>query len=330
VSKDTTGTLAYGSSHQTYGGFVPMPEDLQPLVGVVLGPPGTQRLQRSYSGVMPSAGVQYQIKPEMMAYFSYNKGYKAGGINGQNGLGVPTDIEYGPEHVDAYEAGIKSKWFGDSVLANLDVFRSNYSGLQVPAIHCHPVTNICTNEVSNAGKSISQGVELEAQWVINENFRFTANITYLESYYVSYHNAPPTTLQMFCGGANGGSYVLPYCARFPNPVPAIADLSGFPTLYAPRWSGALRATYTTLFAGGQRFTADVSPFFTSSYNPDPDGLFPSLGDYVRLDARLAFETADGHWAFAVIGKNLADRVIATTLNYKEEPRNVAAQFRYKW
>jgi hypothetical protein len=135
---------------------------------------------------------------------------------------------------------------------------------------------------------------------------------------------------MFCAGSNGGSYILPYCARYPNPVPAVADLSGFPTLYAPKWSGALRASYTTLFAGGHRFTADLSPFFTSSYNPDPDGLFPSLGNYVRWDARLQLETPDGHWAFAIIGKNLADRIIATTLNTREEPRNLAAQFRFKW
>jgi len=51
---------------------------------------------------------------------------------------------------------------------------------------------------------------------------------------------------------------------------------------------------------------------------------------VRLDGRVALETRDGRWAIDLIGKNLTDRVIATSVNTKELPRALAVQFRYRY
>ena len=92
--------------------------------------------------------------------------------------------------------------------------------------------------------------------------------------------------------------------------------------------------------GSYKFTTELSPYFTSRYNPDPDGIFPSSGDYVRLDAKLTLALPDGRWTIDVIGKNLTNRIIiagtagsagsAAGPTTKEEPLNVAAQVRYRW
>ena len=91
--------------------------------------------------------------------------------------------------------------------------------------------------------------------------------------------------------------------------------------------------------GGYKFTGVLSPYFTSSYNRDPQlvalGFISGTPAYVRLDARLSLETPQGHWAFDLIGKNLTNKiiVISTPGLYnatKEEPVNVAVQLRYKW
>jgi len=317
VQKDSYGTLDYGydPTNQLYGGFAPIPADLESKWGVVLGAPGDHNLAISDHAWMPSAGAQFQIDPERMLYFSYTKGFKAGGINAQNGLGVPSTEEYGPEHVNAYELGLKSKWFNDKLLLNLDVFRSNYQGLQVDESLYHPESNVYSAEVGNAGSARSQGVELESQWVVTKEFRLSTNITYLDSYYVSFPDASPTTLAQFEGLH-------------------VSDLSGQATQYAPRWSGSLNARYTLFLPGGFQFITQVSPYFSSRYYVQSGDPFYIVDAYTRLDGRFSLESPDGHWGLDVIGKNLTDRIITTgwggsfNLESKQEPRNVAAQVRY--
>jgi hypothetical protein len=93
-----------------------------------------------------------------------------------------------------------------------------------------------------------------------------------------------------------------------------------------------------LLPGGYKFTTQLTPFLTSAYatsSGSPDDHFNRVAGYVRLDARLTLETPDSHWAFDLIGKNLTDHVIVSGFGglyfaSKERPRNVAAQFRFRW
>ena len=174
---------------------------------------------------------------------------------------------------------------------------------------------------------MSQGAELETQWAVSRDFRLLANVSYLDSHYVSYHQ-PRTALENFCAG----NYVLPYCSQFSNPLPAFHDAAGESTAYAPKWSGSVTASYSVTLAGDYQFTTALSPYFTSSYNPDPDGIYRALGDYMRLDARLTLAWPANRWAVDLIGKNLTNRLIETSgaLNgggHKEKPRILALQFR---
>lgn len=340
-NKDFDGYLYYGTSKQLYGGFTPIPPDVASLWSILNGLPGTQSVDRSDQAWMPSAGLQYRIQPDLMAYFSYNRGFKAGGFNGLLPNRAPSDLAFGPEHVNAYELGFKSKWLDERVLVNFDVFRSNYQGLQANTQVFQPVSNTYAPLVRNAAASRSEGAEIEAQWLIVRDFRLAANVSYLHSYYASYPNASPTTLQGYCQKLTAAQFAgTPLCQLYPYPVPSILDLSGEPTPYSPRWSGSVVASYSVSLPGDYRFGAELMPYLTAGYQGSGgdtnDPLFHIAG-YTRLDARLTFEKDGGRWAIDVIGKNLTDHVIATNpgspffyLASKEMPRNVAAQFRFHW
>jgi iron complex outermembrane recepter protein len=340
VNKDGFGKIGWGyvPSGQFYGGYVPMPPDIGSILDFIAPSGQGQVFNRSDKAWMPSAGLQYNLMPEAMMYFSYSRGFLAGGFNALNPLGPPQNVEFGPEKVDAYEVGLKSTWLADRLLVNLAAFRSNYADLQVTAAVFHPELNITTYETRNAATSRSQGLELETRWLLTRDFNLAANVTYLDSHYLRYQNAPPTTLQTYCSSLSFADYsATPQCARFPFPVQTnFSDASGQPTNYAPRWSGSLTASYSLLLHGDHTLTAQVIPYFTSHYNPDPDGLYPSLGNYVRLDASLTLAGRHNHWDLDIIGKNLTDRVIvgggsySDTLVSKETPRSVAVQFRYRW
>jgi iron complex outermembrane receptor protein len=271
---------------------------------------------------MPSIKVQYKIDPSAMGYLSYAGGFKAGGFNGADNTGVASNLAYGPEHVNAYEAGIKSTWLDNRVLVNFDVFLSDYTDLQVS-------TNLATPEgtfvslVKNAASSRSQGAELEAQWVVSRQLRLTAEVTYLDAYYISYPNVSATQLQQLHGLST-------------------QDLSGQPTEFAPKWSGNVSGTYTMALPSDYTFTTEITGLFSSPYFlSGTDDPTVQQSSYQRLDARLSLESTGGRWAFDVIGKNLTDQTIQTfaapyTLSpgsvyaTKQSTRSLAAQVRFKW
>jgi iron complex outermembrane receptor protein len=334
VRKSFSGDLSYGSAHQTFGGFVPLPAELQVLGTPIYGVPGGAILSRGDDAWMPSAGLQYQIAPAVMAYFSYSRGFKSGGFNGEE---PSQNVNYGPEHVNAYELGVKSKWADDALLVNLDVFRSNYKGLQVDSFFTVGAVGGVTTvaqEIQNAAASLTEGVELETQWVPVKGIHLTANATYLDSHYVDYPNAPAGTLQAYCGNTN---YALPDCSIYPQPVASDTSLSGVATNYAPRWSGSVTAAYTVLLPRNNQITFALMPFatahFAGAYGNANDRFYQQAG-YLRLDGRLSLESADGHWSFDIIGKNLTNRIILETVSRglaaKQEPANAAAQLRYQW
>ncbi len=81
--------------------------------------------------------LNYQILPETMIYINNSLGYKTGGFNGQNFVDSNIEI-YKPEHLNNYEAGIKSDFdlgaIGmESVKARIDasVFYGVYRGIEI-------------------------------------------------------------------------------------------------------------------------------------------------------------------------------------------------------
>jgi outer membrane receptor protein involved in Fe transport len=167
---------------------------------------------------------------------------------------------------------------------------------------------------------LSQGVEFQGKWVMGRHFNLAVSGTYLDSHYTSYPNASPTTLQTFEG----------YKAF---------NQTGWPTFYAPKWSGSLTGIYSTALPSGYRFIAAIEPIATSDYFNDALDL--RAGAYIRLDSRLTLESPSGRWSLDVIGQNLADRDIVvfqgpqatapgTLLEQKEQPRSVAMQIRVEW
>jgi len=236
--------------------------------------------------------------------------------------------------VNDYEVGLKSKWLNDTLLLNLNLFRGDYTDLQVSAsrLYTDPVTGqeFGIPFIGNAAKSRSQGVELEGQWVPAKGFSFGVNVTYLNAHFVSYPNSAQTTVQGYCATTGAGT---PYCIRqFPRGVPVVDDLSGQATPYAPRWSGSLNVVYGIMLPGDLRFTTELDPYFTTEYSTVSGDPIYRIGGYVRLDGRLALGPEHGRWSIDLIGKNLTDRTIVTYQDVytftKEQPRNVALQFRY--
>ncbi len=353
VDKNYSYDSFFGNATQTYGGIAALPGAGCTASSTASGPQAIASTfgigaactfygDRRDHAFMPSADIQYNFAPAVMGYASYSRGFLAGGFNGADTTGVRSNIPYNPEYVNAYEAGLKSKWLDNSLLANVALFRSDYSDLQVTAQEVTPGGSVI-GVVKNAASARTQGVEFQGAWAITRAFRLSTDVTYLHARYVSYPTGQLTDLGLFCHTPGNASN--PYCiAAFGGDPGPYQNLSGKPTPYAPDWSASVNAGYTRTLPGGAELTANVTPYVTSSYylpgagSDGPEDLQPG---YVRWDALLSLASPDGRWALDVIGKNLSDKIVLTSVtdlplslgSYvvgREMRRNFAGQVRYKW
>jgi len=318
VTKKGTRNPVFGMApNADFSQFTPFDPVTTSVIAAILGSdlgdfPDKRRRDDKF---LPSAGVQYDLTEDMMAYFAFTKGFKAGGFSAANQINT-----FGPERVDAYEAGIKSILFDRKLTLNANVFRSDYSGLQETTITFNPLP---VNGVANAARSRAQGVEISAVYQPTRMVRFSTDIAYLDSKYGSYPNGVCTMAQTAA-----------------VPVGCVQDMSGKRRPYAPKFSGNVAADIG--FPIGEN-AIHFSPliYFNSAFftTATADPLLRQKG-FAKVDLRVSYGPQSGRWEFAVVGKNLTDKVTASYRNpltagngsvytLPDPPRSIALQLTIK-
>ena len=278
---------------------------------------------RSDDDLTPSINVQYDLNKDVMLYASYNAGFKAGGFDHRSGSGVPADIAFEPEEVDAYEIGAKTTWMNDALQLNLAVFRNEFENLQVSVFSGSGITFF----VDNAASSTTQGVELDARWAVTENLNLSLAAAYLDATYDDFPVGP-------CHFLN--TSIIPSCSAPPFGI----DFAGKPLPYAPDWSGNFILDHVHHFKNGwqleSQFTVSFTDEFFTRVNLDPRVLQDGYG---KLDARIAL--SGSNWELGVLGKNLTDKDTfplsgsvalsgSSVLRFRDRQRYFLLQASYAW
>lgn len=140
---------------------------------------GTTR--RSGSALTGKAGLRYEFTRNLQAYGSYTRGYKAFALDIDIGTDFRNQTGIAPEHVNAYELGLKWQAPGGVFDINTALFRSDFTNLQVQALVTDVATGTFNTVLANAGKSRSQGFEVEANFRPDRHFSLAANFTLLDA-----------------------------------------------------------------------------------------------------------------------------------------------------
>jgi iron complex outermembrane receptor protein len=239
----------------------------------------TSNPNEEWSETTPRVGARYAFSDDLMAFFTYSKGYRSGGFNGRvNNLEEARDA-YDPETVDNYELGIKSEWFDNRLRVNANLFFMDYQDkqeeLQLPDEGGTGQKTI----VTNAASATIQGIEVDVQAFITENLSLRGNIGYLDT------------------GYDGFGFV----DLDGNNV----DLSGLEFRRAPDFTGSIDATYEWDMAGGQAWVRGAYRFigehFTNSTN-DPE-LENDAQHLVTASVNYAMNNG---LQFSLFGRNLTD------------------------
>ena len=112
----------------------------------------------SFSKFNPAGTIAYQFTPDINTYLRIATGYKAGGSSEAANFGQFGQT-FSPEDVTTYELGLKSYWFEHRLRANVAVFYSDFSNMQLQ-FNTVP-GNLAIVQSYNAGKATVQGAEFE-------------------------------------------------------------------------------------------------------------------------------------------------------------------------
>jgi iron complex outermembrane receptor protein len=304
--------------------------------------PHTISGKRSESSFAPLAAWQYDLNTNDMMYASFTTGYKSGGFDvranaAPNALGGifngPSPIpniegtwEFDEEKVKNYELGGKFLIAQGSAEINLALFRSEFRDMQTSQFD-----GSLTFNVTNAGKAVVQGLEVDGRWALRDNLTVKGGLAYIDFEYTHFPNA-----QCYFGQ--------------PDNIAPIGDGScdatGKRREFTPEYQGNLGADYTIELNNGLQLLSTLDLIYSDKYTTTPS-LDPRMiqDAFIKLNARVALKGKNDRWEIALIGKNLTNEAIVTYANglpiasmltqgtgsgyyaFYERPRSIALQGR---
>ncbi|MEJ2086729.1 MAG: TonB-dependent receptor, partial [Acidobacteriota bacterium] len=125
----------------------------------------------TFNSLAPRLGVEYRVNPDVMSYFSYNRGFKSGGFNVRAQATVfPDSAEpFDDEVMDVFELGVKSVLANRQLILNAAYFYGYYSDIQVSTFTSYDsngdgVDDAFYGDFGNAGDATISGLEVEYDW----------------------------------------------------------------------------------------------------------------------------------------------------------------------
>ena len=161
-------------------------------VGVLA--PQSYRPEFDDTNVSGDFTVSYDISDDVLAYVTYARSFKSGGINLS---GLPLDANsqpitavetVDPEKTNHYEAGLKTQLFSRSVTLNLSAFWTDIDDYQATVTNSQ--ANVIRGYLANAEQVRVRGVELELSARPLDNLNVFVNGAYTDHEYVKFPDAP--------------------------------------------------------------------------------------------------------------------------------------------
>ena len=283
------------------GGFDPSITINQPLDANVFDfPAGVIKVKDSANEATWRASLGYQATPDIFTYFTYSRGFKAGGFNDQIGGFAPFGGDLAafaeaaqatrPETADSFELGVKSEFFDRRLRFNLTGFYVKYKDIQrelnVP-IEVNGQPNQVTRFV-NAASATVKGIEMETVARVTPEFTLRGVLGYQDGEY-SRFDVPPGL-----GGEPGAGY----------------DLTKGPLTRTPKWTWSVDGTWD------QPVTQDYKLVFNANLSYVSSNLFSQsilseagnafLDARTLLNASITIAQAEDKHYLRLVGRNLTD------------------------
>lgn len=138
--------------------------------------------KKTFDALLPKVGVNYIWSPTQRTGFVVQRGYRGGGIN----MRVPSAHRpYDAEYTTTYELSYRGSWPEYGLKTSANLYHTDWKDQQVRQLDS--VTDSLF--VSNAAKSRMQGLEVSAEYAINDAWQAIVGVAYNHTEYVDFINS---------------------------------------------------------------------------------------------------------------------------------------------
>lgn len=239
-------------------------------------------------------GYEHDLDEDSMAYAQVSTGYRAGGINGAGGNGVPA--AYDPESVTAWEFGYKSMWLEDTLTFNASAYYNQYEDMQAQSFVI--IDGNASEYTENGGELDAMGLEIELSYDPGNGLKISGQMALMDAEFGDYRVSKVTGL----GDINNRQ----------------GEAADSPLMNLKGWKPALASDVTL----GLQVSYDIDlgdsgiirPYFQTSYASDYyasdfnlDGV--NQGSYTKTDFRLIWQSASGEFEAQAFVLNIEDEAV---------------------
>jgi iron complex outermembrane recepter protein len=226
--------------------------------------------------------LDHRFSPEVMAYVSYNTGFKSGGYNTQ----FASQPAYLPETVDAYEVGIKNDLLDRHLRLNFAGFDYEYKNIQVQKV------GVANTGIINGAKARIYGIDGDFEAIFNSNFKITGSAAWLHARFLEFTDAP-------FGSPGGGVPTYP------------GDASGNTIPKSPNFSAYVTPDYRIPLSEGSSLYLDATVEYNSGMYFEADNILKQSA-YTRFNASIRWQSKDDRYYARLWGTNLGNESV---INY---------------
>jgi iron complex outermembrane receptor protein len=239
-------------------------------------------------------GLEYDLADNALLYASVARGVKSGGFTTYNGTSA---TPFKPEIVIAYETGVKSDLFDNTLRVNGSVFFYDYENQQIQGLEYDRESGRL-GKITNVPKSEIYGGEIELTWMPVEGLTISQNFGYKEGEYTEYF------------AIDGAATDAANPADGPWDVIITNDRSGEP-LQFPKFNYGGSVAYDWQMAGFD-WRAETNYMQRDAiYNAASSSVLPG---YWLWNANFSMGPSDANWRVGLWARNLFN-------TYYEETRN---------
>ncbi|MBH2000226.1 MAG: TonB-dependent receptor [Sphingomonadaceae bacterium] len=265
-----------------------------PYPSLTIDPSRVRSGDAADDGFVWKLNTSFNFTPDLMAYATYSKGYRIGGVNrvvpciqplpaGQNLCALPNELTFGPDKVKNIELGVRAQLFDRRLNTSISLFQVNWDGIQLAS----QTVNGAIGITANGGKAKSKGVDFSFNARVTDQFTIRGNYSYLDA---KLTEGVPDLLSTANGFAS-----LESGDRLPGSAKNSGALSAMYTI--PMGDNALALNWTAAYTGG---------ILT---RPGARGGGERLPSYVLNRASATYRT--DVWELSLFANNIFDKYALT-------------------
>jgi len=142
--------------------------------------------RRSFSDFTPDLGLTWEPTRDLLFYYTYAEGFKAG--SGENAAGSTVIVR--PESVRSHEIGVKSEFFNKRLALNISAYSYKLDDLQINKTLGGGAAGF-TTVFQNAARTSAKGIELDFFARPIDIFRISGGVSYTDSQYKDFETLDP-------------------------------------------------------------------------------------------------------------------------------------------